>query len=610
MPNISFLDGWYEEMHCFHVMAVSVEHRCQFAREIEDCDDVMNFFKYFELMYCVLHIRSKLDEICLVLLYLLIALALMVTIFHLVEFCFAPMLKVISIKLRMNEYLAGATLLAFGNSLPDLVANMLPVRATAPLYTITLSNSLAVILISGGTIVYLKPFIMNGHNTVKDLLFLALAGEVLDFIIMRGRQVTKQEAILFSMVYILFVIISIFDLILIRLNIRSLRKEIANLREDKFPSISTRIELNRLQSSLQQLEEDNQIKIRKGISNERRSTRRSDSFSERFIGFATRKVDDDMVDVDAEVTRTILHNSGNPKNLFLFSEFFESILPIDIEQWNGGGFCNRLCIILRAPLVFFCTIFIPVVDYHLDKHGWSKLLNCTQIITCPIIMITLTHAFFVSSYSGWFIKLDFSYSVWTLCGTIPLAIIVFLTARTDMPPPYHACFLILTCFSSLLIIGICAAELELLCAIIGAVFYMSEGFVAATLRSFAAAIADVLVNAALAVQGYEKMAIAAIFGSTLFNIVLGISIPCIFNENAQKQNASYWIYGIYGSTCYIFYNLTIVTFLWWTLTFNFYARRSAAIFSFTLYALFLLYCFLVELETIHEFSPDRIFLPK
>ncbi|KRF97897.1 uncharacterized protein Dwil_GK21736 [Drosophila willistoni] len=88
---------------------------------------------------------------------------------------FAPMLKVISIKLRMNEYLAGATLLAFGNSLPDLVANMLPVRATAPLYTITLSNSLAVILISGGTIVYLKPFIMNGHNTVKDLLFLALA---------------------------------------------------------------------------------------------------------------------------------------------------------------------------------------------------------------------------------------------------------------------------------------------------------------------------------------------------------------------------------------------------------------------------------------------------
>ncbi|XP_068144599.1 mitochondrial sodium/calcium exchanger protein-like [Drosophila tropicalis] len=575
MPNISILDGWYEEMDCFQVMTVSVQHRCEFARKIEDCSVVMNFFKYFELMYCVLRIRTKLEEIGLILLYILIALSLMVTIAHLVEYCFAPMLKIISIKLRMNEYVAGATLLGVGNSLPDSLANMLPVRATAPLYTITLSNSLAIILISGGTVVYLKPFNMNGHNTVRDLLFLVLAGEVLSFILMQGSQVTREAAIMLSMVYLFFLIINILDLILIRLSIKTLRKEIANLMADKNPSIPARMELDRLQSTLRQLERDNKIKIRKVIADYRPSGRRSDSFSERYVGFSTRKVDDDMVDVDYEATSTILHNSQNPKNLFLFSEFFESILPVDIEEWKASGFFNRLFIILRAPMVFFCTIFIPVVDYHLDKHGWSKLLNCTQIITCPIVMITLTHAFFLSSYSGWFIKLDFSYAIWTLCVTVPLAIIVFLTARTDKPPPYHSCFLILTCFSCMLLICICAAELELLCAIIGAVLYMSEGFVAATLRSFAAAFSDVLVNSALALQGYEKMAFGAIFGSTLFNMVLGVSIPCIFNKNAHKKDASYWLYGKYGPTCYIFYNLTVVTFLWWSLTFNFYARRSA-----------------------------------
>jgi len=108
---------------------------------------------------------------------------------------FSPVLKIISLKLHMNEYLAGVTLLAFGNCSPEIIANLMPVRADAPIFTIAVGNTLAIILLSGGTVCFLRPFKMNGHCTLRDLLFLLLGVEVLRFVMIKEGAVTMCEAI-------------------------------------------------------------------------------------------------------------------------------------------------------------------------------------------------------------------------------------------------------------------------------------------------------------------------------------------------------------------------------------------------------------------------------
>jgi len=92
---------------------------------------------------------------------------------------------------------------------------------------------------------------------------------------------------------------------------------------------------------------------------------------------------------DANITRNVLYNSNNPRNMFLFNEFLRSLIPIDTVDWKFSGWCRRIYLIIIFPAAMFCTIFIPLVDYRQDKHGWSKLLNCTQIITNPIICYVL-----------------------------------------------------------------------------------------------------------------------------------------------------------------------------------------------------------------------------
>lgn len=103
------------------------------------------------------------------------------------------MLMVISVKLRMNEYLAGITLVSFVNAIPDLIANMLEVRSKSAIFTKTLSNCVVDILLCGGLVCFLKPFKMDGYCLVRDILFLVLAVELNNTVITSGSTVTVVE---------------------------------------------------------------------------------------------------------------------------------------------------------------------------------------------------------------------------------------------------------------------------------------------------------------------------------------------------------------------------------------------------------------------------------
>lgn len=66
--------------------------------------------------------------------------------------------------------------------------------------------------------------------------------------------------------------------------------------------------------------------------------------------------------------------------------------------------------------------------------------------------------------------------------------------------------------------------------------------------------------------------------------------------------------GEHGENMYIFIQITIFCTLWWCMTFDFKARRSAGIFMLCLFSLYIVYMVCVEFGIIHDFADD-VFLP-
>ncbi|XP_017027894.1 mitochondrial sodium/calcium exchanger protein isoform X3 [Drosophila kikkawai] len=384
-------ENFFMNISCVAVMRLPYSMRCMMAKRAHDCKRIINFFNYFRMMYCYIDIDNKTTEILLMCLFLLICVVFLWVMSYNISTFFAPVLKIVSWKLHMNEYLAGVTFLAFGNSCPDIIANLMPVRADAPIFTIAVGNALAIILLSGGAVCFLRPFKINGHCTVRDLLFLLLGVEVLRYVMVRGGPgtVTMWESIGLIFVYVVYVTVNVIDLVIMRYSMKKLRRELEEMKS--LPTIPQNEYAARM-GKLTSWEVDDELPIH-DTTKYRRSTASGSHFIEATHAgyFVTPKQRDPPETVDVEKNRTYLYNSENPKNLMLFREFLESLNPIDGEAWELGGCCQRFFLIIRSPLVLLLLVFIPVVDFEKDKHGWSKLLNCLQIVLNPFVVITLVH---------------------------------------------------------------------------------------------------------------------------------------------------------------------------------------------------------------------------
>ncbi|KAH8304486.1 hypothetical protein KR059_011009 [Drosophila kikkawai] len=602
-------ENFFMNISCVAVMRLPYSMRCMMAKRAHDCKRIINFFNYFRMMYCYIDIDNKTTEILLMCLFLLICVVFLWVMSYNISTFFAPVLKIVSLKLHMNEYLAGVTFLAFGNSCPDIIANLMPVRADAPIFTIAVGNALAIILLSGGAVCFLRPFKINGHCTVRDLLFLLLGVEVLRYVMVRGGPgtVTMWESIGLIFVYVVYVTVNVIDLVIMRYSMKKLRRELEEMKS--LPTIPQNEYAARM-GKLTSWEVDDELPIH-DTTKYRRSTASGSHFIEATHAgyFVTPKQRDPPETVDVEKNRTYLYNSENPKNLMLFREFLESLNPIDGEAWELGGCCQRFFLIIRSPLVLILLVFIPVVDFEKDKHGWSKLLNCLQIVLNPFVVITLVHSAVSSKYHTWYITLNLSISMWSPCLTLPLAIAIFLHSRTDVPPCYHLLFALLTFFSSITTIWIAATELEVLSEIVGIVFDLSENFMAVTIGAISNATPDMIANSHLTLQGYGRMAFAAIIGGPVFAIVVSMSVAFIFNKRVRQVDAASWVFGEHGEICYYFLVITIATTLWWSITYDFHARRSAGVFLWCIFLLFMLFVICAEWEVIHDLSVDSILKP-
>ncbi|XP_030387606.1 mitochondrial sodium/calcium exchanger protein-like [Scaptodrosophila lebanonensis] len=533
------------------------------------CENFKYIIDYVSFIECGLKAQSHMTEVFAVFGFLILGLYLLLCIAVIANSYFGPALKSIAKKMRMNEHLAGVTLLAFGNSAADFSAQLTNTNIHH-LFMDTVSSAIFATLISGGLICIFYPFQMERYDMVIDILFFIIGVMYLEYILASDSTLTLSWCVGPIIIYIIYLAINITDTFLEKKygnappSILILAtKSRASFGRSGRPSNAPRVQS--LRSSR--------------ISGSQRSARQTTYFAER------------RETVDEAMTRVLRHRKQNPKNLNLLNEFISAIVPIQATDWERSGKFIRTFLIIRAPLVFLCQLFIPVVNVEHEKHGWSKLLNCLHIVVTPLLP-----ALILSVYGA-----DISFTV--LLVTIPVAIAVFLHSRTDIPPPYHFVFTLVCGVTSMLLIFVCAREISEIVVVIGMVVGLSESFITITVNSWGSSVGMLVTNMTLAHHGYERMAFASCYGGPFFMLIMSNGI--IMTSQHLLGHEFSVSNGLFYENSYIFFMLSLVSTLIWAFSFDFVTRPSVGVFNFMLYLLFIIYAVLAEKEVIHSFTRDE-----
>ncbi|XP_017857245.1 PREDICTED: sodium/potassium/calcium exchanger 6, mitochondrial-like [Drosophila arizonae] len=586
---------FWSKVNCYTVVRFPYDDRCEFVRKANSCVVGTNFLPYMQLMACNFRCENRFEEHVFVSLFMILSFALLLCMGLVAHIYYSPALKVISRMLHLNDHLAGVTIMALCQTIPDLLFQITIVNNRDCVFANYAASSMFEVMFTGGLICYLTPFQMHSFNTVRDLLFLIFGLALFELQLFTDGELSYFESLGMIMVYVVYLIINVIDFFLIKYTLKVLRRELLELNEmaDSPERIARRMHLT---NEINELAKEERVKILK-----RRTTRtRQQNFT-----FMT-QLPNEHERVEIQKYRTSRYSRMNQH---LFREFLSAIKPINAEDWSHASMSLRAFYLARAPIVVVCAIYIPLVNYEEPKNGWSKLLNCIQLFLNPAITIVLGKSLIFRNRSQlWYKSVagDFIYGVYSLVLTVPFAIFVFFHSDTRAPPKYHWIFSILNLTGSVFIIFQCGTELCVIFEMVGYIYGVSSQFMSVTVIAIANSLGDLATIIVMALHGYEKMAYAATLGSPLFVILLHCS-GVIVVKKAMGQNSSFrTMSGDYGGILYILFTMGLFMTLLWTTLLNFNARRSVGIFSMSVFGLFILYATLINKGIISPFKHDGL----
>ncbi|XP_017044578.1 mitochondrial sodium/calcium exchanger protein [Drosophila ficusphila] len=590
-------ENFWQRVSCFAANTFPFEERCEFVTKAVDCNASTNVVPYMRLLACELKCVNSFQQVIFITMFVAFCFEILVLLIYVINVYYSPALKAVSRFLHMNEHLAGVTLMAFGNSSADLFSNLASVKQSVPVFANSLSSGLFGIMVSGGLICYISPFKMNAYETIRDILFLILGTLLMDLFIRTNYIGFEVEFLIVFMIYITYILVNVADVYLLRKTLHITADKIGILSE-KDETIENQLELNELRAKYDYYSQDRGIEIYE----------RSTKVSITRMRFTTRRmVKTPRISVDRKLTRYKMFDLTQSRNKGIFWDFLLALRPIQCNAWRKADLLNRVLLLLRAPAVLLCTLYIPLVDYEMDKHGWNKLLNCLHILINPALSISVFMCLInAKGNTLWYyaMKDQGIYGVYSLAFTAPLAFLMIIQSRTDVPPVYHWAFTIMNLTGSMFIIFLCATEIDKVLEVIGNLLNIDDDFMGATVKAFTGNLGTLFTNTAVAVHGYPKMAYASAIGGPLFTIIATgntvIHIRTLVGEEVSNQNQM----AEYGYLAFVFLNMGLFLILLWSTTLGGFARRSMGVFSLVTYGIYLVFAVLVHVNIIHSFSND------
>ncbi|CAH8555330.1 unnamed protein product [Heterobilharzia americana] len=182
------------------------EIRCLIAKQFPGCQFDSGFLQYLVFQYC--NFNERIVPTIFMIFWLILLLGAFATIS---DSFFSTSLIALARTLRMNQNLAGVTLLAFGNGAPDVFSAVTAITTGDPDAPdeglglgFLLGSGLMVNTVTAGLVIFFKPFKMSRRPFLKDTIFYMIAVSWAASILIR-RQIHFTDAIGFLIFYLIYV---------------------------------------------------------------------------------------------------------------------------------------------------------------------------------------------------------------------------------------------------------------------------------------------------------------------------------------------------------------------------------------------------------------------
>ncbi|CAH1398341.1 unnamed protein product [Nezara viridula] len=392
---------------CHYVMTLPYKERCDFVMSTDDCGaDGSVLMNTFRFIFC--DFSEEQSYIGIIITVCVMAFVFITTAFVADGFI-CTNLAVISRSLKLPDSIAGVTLLALGNGIPDLFTAFAGAELNHPeiLFSSLTGAALFDVTIAAGCVIFLRPFYIDSFTWWNVIFYLLSYGTLFCGFYFRNLSVWHSVGII--SIYVCYGVFTVTHFVLsgpheetepIDETDEEHLIQIAKAKTFTLPPTSR----GTLQSTVELLKAMERSRLYR-VMGYRYSIRRSADF-----GYSWRR----------------------PKHLII--EFLNFLDFRDNYDWYEGSACQKIAVIVQLPWIIGLKFLIPaVIPGILINDGWCKLL---AMINSLIYFDLLLYCFGVSD------KEIGPFQLWQyglVLGLLFFFLILF-TSRTSLKPKYHTNF--------------------------------------------------------------------------------------------------------------------------------------------------------------------------
>uniref|UniRef100_A0A182WJH9 Sodium/calcium exchanger membrane region domain-containing protein n=1 Tax=Anopheles minimus TaxID=112268 RepID=A0A182WJH9_9DIPT len=326
---------------CRNVHSVLEDERCLFVQETEECRESMHYIDYMHFMYCIVDSSNAFLFTSAIIALLLFVVCLGAIIHHLCVNRYVDSVLYVAKAWRLNEYIAGVTLLTYGNELAQVLSELKHHKSgdTELIYNQYLGTAVYQVSFLAALVIWLGPFAIYPEVIVPNVITLMIVSLLVEEL-MYDEQIGIFQTIILGVLYVAF-LGALYTV---------------TLMMDR--------EGNRSRS---------QIEIRD----------------------ADRKL------VDIRRTEMVSNVEGNTSVTWL-ERIWQGVRAFRYEDFRTARWYRKFYLICSIPIEVIAFLLLPKVNYALPLHGWNKCLFVVNLNLFPLFLIcTALVDMFSNTHLGW-----------------------------------------------------------------------------------------------------------------------------------------------------------------------------------------------------------------
>ncbi|XP_040163667.1 mitochondrial sodium/calcium exchanger protein-like [Anopheles arabiensis] len=326
---------------CSNVHSVLEDERCLFVRETEECRESMHYLDYMHFVYCIVDSSNVLLFTSAIVALLLFVLLLGTLIYHLCVTRYVDSVLYVAKSWRLNEYIAGVTLLTYGNGLAQVLSELKHHTSgdTELIYNQYLGTAVYQVSFLAALVIWTGSFAIYPEVIVPNLISLMVVSLLVEEF-MYDEQVGIVQTTALGVLYLAF--------------------------------------LGALYTTARVMD-------REGI--------RSRSKIE--VRDADGKV------FDTELTATV-ENVDQEQRASWLGHVWQGLRTFREEDFRAAPWYRQVYLLCSIPVEVVAVLLLPKVNFALPLHGWNKCLFIVNLILFPLFLIGTALVDMISSDNlGW-----------------------------------------------------------------------------------------------------------------------------------------------------------------------------------------------------------------